>query len=323
MRVVAALGGNALLQRGEQAKAELQRRRVAEAARKLAELARDHELIVTHGNGPQVGLLALQSAAYTDVTPYPFDVLGAESEGMIGYLLEQALHNELPDRQVAAMLTQVLVDRADPAFAAPSKPIGPVYDEATAHRLAGDRGWTVKRDGDSWRRVVPSPEPQSIIELETIRTLVDLGAIVICAGGGGIPVVRNGAGRLHGVEAVIDKDLSAALLALELDADVLLLLTDVDGIQLDYGAPSARPLHQATPAELAALDLPAGSMGPKAEAARRFVQGGGEVAAIASLDSAGAALDGNAGTTVRDAELDRGRKEKRDGAEVGIPGGSP
>lgn len=242
---------------------------------------------------------------------------------MIGYLLEQALHNELPDRQVAAMLTQVLVDRADPAFAAPSKPIGPVYDEATAHRLAGDRGWTVKRDGDSWRRVVPSPEPQSIIELETIRTLVDLGAIVICAGGGGIPVVRNGAGRLHGVEAVIDKDLSAALLALELDADVLLLLTDVDGIQLDYGAPSARPLHQATPAELAALDLPAGSMGPKAEAARRFVQGGGEVAAIASLDSAGAALDGNAGTTVRDAELDRGRKEKRDGAEVGIPGGSP
>ena len=323
MRVVAALGGNALLQRGEPAEAELQRRHVAEAARSLAELAREHELIVTHGNGPQVGLLALQSAAYSDVTPYPFDVLGAESEGMIGYLLEQALHNELPDRQVAALLTQVLVDRADPAFETPSKPIGPVYDEATAHRLAGDRGWTVERDGDSWRRVVPSPEPQSIIELETIMTLVDLGAIVICAGGGGIPVVKNGAGRLHGIEAVIDKDLSAALLALELKADALLLLTDVDGIHLDYGTPSARPLRRATPAELAGLDLPAGSMGPKAEAARRFVQGGGGLAAIASLDSAGAALDGNAGTTVRDAQLDRGRKEKRDGSEVGIPGGSP
>jgi carbamate kinase len=323
MRVVAALGGNALLRRGEPAEAELQRQHVAEAARSLAEVARDHELIVTHGNGPQVGLLALQSASFAEVTPYPFDVLGAESEGMIGYLLEQALRNELPDRQVAALLTQVLVDPTDPAFGAPSKPIGPVYDEATAHRLAGDRGWTVERDGDSWRRVVPSPEPQSIIELETIMTLVDLGAIVICAGGGGIPVVKNGAGRLHGIEAVIDKDLSAELLALELKADALLLLTDVDGIQLDYGTPSARPLRRATPAEIAALDLPVGSMGPKAEAACRFVQGGGEVAAIASLHSAGVALDGKAGTTVRDAQLDRGRKEKRDGTEVGIPGGPP
>jgi carbamate kinase len=301
MRVVAALGGNALLRRGEPAEAELQRRHVAEAARILADLAREHELIVTHGNGPQVGLLALQSTAYTDVTPYPFDVLGAESEGMIGYLLEQALRNELPGRQVAALLTQVLVDRADPAFAAPTKPIGPVYDEATAHRLACDRGWTVKRDGDSWRRVVPSPQPQSIVELETIKTLVDLGAIVICAGGGGIPVVKNGTGRLHGVEAVIDKDLSAALLALELDADALLLLTDVDGIQLDYGTPAARRVREATPDQLAALDLPAGSMGPKAEAARRFVESHGQVAVIASLDRARAALDGHAGTTVRHA----------------------
>jgi carbamate kinase len=301
MRVVAALGGNALLRRGEPAEAELQRRHVADAARNLADLARDHELIVTHGNGPQVGLLALQSAAYTEIGPYPFDVLGAETEGMIGYLLEQALRNQLPDRQVAALLTQVLVDPDDPAFEAPSKPIGPVYDEATARRLAADRGWTVRRDGEHWRRVVASPEPQSIIELETIRTLVDLGAIVICAGGGGIPVVKNGAGRLHGVEAVIDKDLSAALLALELQADALLLLTDIDGIQLDYGAPSARLLRDATPAGLTALDLPAGSMGPKAEAARRFVEHGGQFAAISSLENAPAAVEGDAGTIVRQA----------------------
>jgi carbamate kinase len=321
MRVVAALGGNALLQRDEPAEAEVQRRHVAEAARSLAEIARDHELIITHGNGPQVGLLALQSAAYAEVTPYPFDVLGAESEGMIGYLLEQALRNELPDRQIAAILTQVLVDAADPAFGAPSKPIGALYDEATAQRLAEERGWTVKRDGDRWRRVVPSPEPRSIVELETIKTLVDLGAIVICAGGGGIPVVKNGAGRLHGVEAVIDKDLSAALLALELKADALLLLTDVDGIQLDYGTPSARPLRNATPAELTALNLPAGSMGPKAEAARRFVERGGETAAIASLENARAALDGVTGTTVRHATPGKRGKVDRSGSEVGIPGG--
>jgi carbamate kinase len=298
MRVVAALGGNALLRRGEPADAEVQRRHVADAARSLAELARDHELIVTHGNGPQVGLLALQSAAYSEIAPYPFDVLGAESEGMIGYLLEQALRNEIPNRQVAALLTQVLVDPDDPAFKAPGKPIGPVYDEATGRRLAAERGWTVRSDGDRWRRVVASPEPQAIIELDTITTLVDLGVIVICAGGGGIPVVKNGAGRLHGVEAVIDKDLSAALLALELQADALLLLTDVEGVQLDYGTPSARPLHEATPAELAALDLPSGSMGPKAVAARRFVERGGQVAAIASLENARAALEGNAGTIV-------------------------
>jgi carbamate kinase len=323
MRVIAALGGNALLQRGEPAEAEIQRRHVADAARSLAELAREHELIVTHGNGPQVGLLALQSAAYIDVTPYPFDVLGAETEGMIGYLLEQALRNELPDRQVAALLTQVIVDSADPAFLSPSKPIGPVYDEATAHRLADERGWTVKRDGDRWRRVVASPEPKEIVEVETIRTLVGLGAIVICAGGGGIPVVRNGAGRLHGVEAVIDKDLSAALLALELEADALLLLTDVDGIQLDYGTPAARPLREATPDQLDALDLPSGSMGPKAEAARRFVERGGHLAAIASLERGLAALNRQAGTTVRHALPSKSPKETGNGSEVGIPGGSP
>ncbi len=299
MRVVAALGGNALLRRGEPAEADVQRRNVGTAARALAALAHEHELVVTHGNGPQVGLLALQSAAYDAVTPYPFDVLGAESEGMVGYMLEQALDNELPDREVAALLTQVVVDARDPAFAAPTKPIGPVYDEASAKRLERERAWAVHRDGKEWRRVVPSPEPEAIVELRTIATLVDLGVIVICAGGGGIPVVRDDAGMLHGVEAVIDKDLSAALLALELHADALLLLTDVDAIQLDYGTPAARPLRETTPRELAALDLPAGSMGPKALAARRFVERGGELASITSLESAAAALDGSAGTTVR------------------------
>jgi carbamate kinase len=299
MRVVAALGGNALLRRGEPAEAELQRRNVEVAARALAELAREHDLVVTHGNGPQVGLLALQSAAFPDVTPYPFDVLGAESEGMVGYLIEQALENELPGRQIAALLTQVVVDPRDPAFAAPTKPIGPVYDEATAKRLARERGWTVRPDGPAWRRVVPSPEPLEVVELATIEALIGLGGVVVCAGGGGIPVVRNGAGRLHGVEAVIDKDLSAALLARLLDADALLLLTDVDAIQIGYGTPDARPLREASPEELAALDLPAGSMGPKAEAARRFVDGGGGLASITSLESAAAALAGRAGTTVR------------------------
>jgi carbamate kinase len=299
MRVVAALGGNALLRRGEPAEADLQRRNVEVAARALAALAREHELVVTHGNGPQIGLLALQSAGYDAVPPYPFDVLGAESEGMVGYLLEQALENELPDRQIAALLTQVLVDPRDPAFAAPTKPIGPVYDQATATRLAAQRGWTVQPDGSGWRRVVPSPEPLEIVELRTIATLVRLGVVVICAGGGGIPVVKDERQSLHGIEAVIDKDLSAALLALELGADGLLLLTDVDGIQLDYGTPAARPLREATPDELARLDLPTGSMGPKAEAAARFVSRGGSFAAITSLERPGAALEGRAGTLCR------------------------
>ena len=302
MRVVAALGGNALLRRGQPASADAQRRNVEGAARALAPLARAHDLVVTHGNGPQVGLLALQSAAYTGVAPYPFDVLGAESEGMVGYLLEQALRNELPDRQIAALLTQVLVDPADSAFASPSKPIGPVYDRETAQRLAVERSWSVDRDGQGWRRVVPSPEPQSVVELDTVSTLVELGVLVICAGGGGIPVAKDATGRLHGVEAVIDKDLSAALLALELKADALLLLTDVEAIEVGYGTPGARPLRHTTAGELAALDLPAGSMGPKADAASRFVAAGGGLAAIASLNNAGAALEGRAGTTVREEE---------------------
>ena len=299
MRVVAALGGNALLRRGEPADAETQRHNVELAVRSLAGLAEQHELVVTHGNGPQVGLLALQAEAYREVPAYPLDVLGAESEGMIGYLLEQGLDNELPGREVCTLLTQVIVDPRDAAFAHPTKPVGPVYDAAVASRLADERGWAVARDGDGWRRVVPSPEPLRIVELSAIRLLVDAGVIVVCVGGGGVPVVSNGDGGLRGVEAVVDKDLAGAMLARALGADALLLLTDVPAVELDHGTPVARPLRHATPEQLRQLDLAAGSMGPKAEAAARFVEASGGMAAIGALEDAVAMLVGDAGTLVR------------------------
>ena len=299
MRVLAALGGNALLRRGEPADAETQRRNVAVAAAALARLAHGHELIVTHGNGPQVGLLALQSEAYRAVRPYPLDVLTAETEGMIGYLLERELRNELIAGEVATLVTQVVVHADDPAFEHPTKPVGPVYDQAEASALATQRGWSVASDDDGWRRVVPSPEPSRIVEIGPIRMLVDAGIVVVSVGGGGVPVVEDSGGGLHGVEAVIDKDLSAALLARELDADALLLLTDVAGVELDRGTPAARVLRSATPAKLRALRLPAGSMGPKADAAARFVEAGGRLAAICALEDATAALAGQAGTLVR------------------------
>ena len=298
LRIVAALGGNALLRRGEPLDAELQRRNVTRAVNALAAVAREHDLVVTHGNGPQVGLLALQAAAYHDVDPYPLDVLGAETEGMIGYLLEQGLGNELPGRDVATLLTQVVVNPRDPAFARPTKFVGPAYIEEEARSVASVHGWTVAPDGQGWRRVVASPEPQSIVELRTIRLLVESGVLVVCVGGGGVPVVASPDGALQGIEAVIDKDLAAALLARELGADVLLMLTDVPGIELDHGTPAARLLRRTTPHELRELDLPAGSMGPKAEAACRFVEHTGGVAAIASLDQALAALAGVSGTLV-------------------------
>jgi carbamate kinase len=300
VRIVVALGGNALLRRGQPMTAEAQRENVRIAAEQLAPVAEANELVISHGNGPQVGLLALQSEAYREVRSYPLDVLGAESEGMIGYLLDQELGNALPDRSVATLLTQVVVDELDPAFELPTKFVGPVYPEAQARRLARERGWTVARDGDSWRRVVPSPEPIRIVELETIRLLVDAGVLVICAGGGGVPVVEAD-GALHGVEAVIDKDLAASLLACRLGADALLLLTDVPAIVDGYGTDHARPISHATPTELRALGLPAGSMGPKAEAACRFAERTGGLAAVAQLDDAAAALEGRAGTLIRSA----------------------
>lgn len=298
MRIVAALGGNALLRRGEPLEADIQRRNSARAVEALAPLGREHELVVTHGNGPQVGLLALQALAYPEVAPYPLDVLGAESEGMIGYLLEQELRNALPGRPVATLLTQVVVDPDDPAFRRPSKPIGPVYEEAEARRLAAQRGWTVAPDGPGWRRVVPSPEPRAIVELEAIRLLVGSGVLVVCAGGGGIPVVAGPAGELRGVEAVVDKDLAAALLAELLGADCLLLLTDVRAVVRGFGSERAEPIGEATPEELRAERLDPGSMGPKVEAACRFVERTGGSAAIGALEDAAALAAGRAGTRV-------------------------
>ena len=298
MRIVVALGGNALLRRGEPADAATQRENVVTAVEALAGLAAEHELVVTHGNGPQVGLLALQGEAYRRVTPYPLDVLGAESEGMIGYLLDQELVNGLGGRPVATLLTQVIVDADDPAFSSPTKFIGPIYDQQEADALTADRGWTLRQDGRTWRRVVPSPRPRSIVELSTIRLLMEAGVLVVCVGGGGIPVVVDRNGRLRGVEAVIDKDRAAALLAYGLEADALLLLTDVEAIERGYGTPAATPISVATPAELRALGLPDGSMGPKADAAAWFTEATGGRAAIGALADAAAVLAGERGTTV-------------------------
>jgi carbamate kinase len=297
-RVVVALGGNALLRRGEPADAATQRANVVRAVRAVAAVARRHEVVVTHGNGPQVGLLALQAEAYADVPPYPLDVLGAESEGMIGYLLEQALMNALPGRPAATLLTQVGVDAADPAFAAPSKPIGPVYDEPAGRRLAAERGWALAPDGDGVRRVVASPRPREILELAAIRRLLEAGVLVVCVGGGGIPVTITPEGAVHGVEAVVDKDRAAALLAERLGADALLLLTDVPRVVAGWGTPGAVELDRATPAQLRQETFAAGSMGPKVEAACRFAERTGGLAAIGALDDAEAILAGRAGTQI-------------------------
>jgi carbamate kinase len=299
MLVVTALGGNALLRRGEPADVATQRSNVGTAVAAIAEVAAEHDVVVTHGNGPQVGLLALQGEAYEEVDPYPLDVLGAESEGMIGYLLDQELVNELGDKRVATLLTQVAVDADDPAFKRPTKPIGPIFDPETAARLAAARAWTLAPDGDGRRRVVASPEPRSIVELPTIRLLVEAGVIVVCVGGGGIPVLLDDHGRLRGAEAVVDKDLAAALLARSLEADALLLLTDVPAVEVGWGTPDARPLGAVTCDELGAIDFEPGSMGPKVEAACRFAEATGGVAAIGALGEAAAILRGERGTRVR------------------------
>ncbi|MFJ3979674.1 carbamate kinase [Streptomyces sp. NPDC090021] len=299
MRVVVALGGNALLRREERPDAAVQLANIRGAVSALAPLAHEHELVITHGNGPQVGVLALQSAADRSLSsPYPFDVLGAETQGMIGYWLLQSLQNALPERQVCALLNQTLVSAADPAFTDPAKFVGPVYDRTKAERLAAERGWTVKQDGAHWRRVVPSPRPQRVVETRLIRLLLNSGAVAVCAGGGGVPVIRDEQGQLTGVEAVVDKDLTAALLAEALDADALLLLTDVAHVSLGYGTPGAEPIGRATPAALRAQQFPAGSMGPKVDAVCRFVELTGGMAAIGALEDARAILDGDAGTVV-------------------------
>lgn len=298
MLVVIALGGNALLQRGQPLEADTQRHNIQTAARAIAAIAQTHTVIVTHGNGPQVGLLALQAEAYSRVRPYPLDVLGAETEGMIGYLMEQELRNCLPERQVVTLLTQVEVDAGDSAFAQPTKPIGPLYAKADAEHLAAERGWAIAPDGNGYRRVVPSPEPRRILELPTIQLLVQVGALVICAGGGGIPVVVDPSGVIRGVEAVIDKDLAAALLAIALKADALLLLTDVDAVYTNWGSATATPLREATPPQLRQQTFAPGSMAPKVEAACRFVEATHHLAGIGRLDEAAALLAGNAGTLI-------------------------
>lgn len=298
MRIVVALGGNALLRRGEPLTAENQRANIRRAASILAELAMaGHSLVITHGNGPQVGLLALQAAASAE-RPFPLDVLDAESAGMIGYVLQQELGNALRGRHFATLLTQVRVDPRDPAFASPTKPIGPVYDEATARRLAAERGWQIARDNDKWRRVVPSPRPLAILEIEVLTFLVDHGVIVICAGGGGIPVVELENGSIAGVEAVVDKDLASSLLARQLKADLMMLLTDVDAVYLHFGKPQARRLDCVTTSELSPAEFPAGSMGPKVTAAIEFAEASGKLAAIGRLEDAVDIVKGTKGTRI-------------------------
>jgi carbamate kinase len=306
MRILIALGGNALLKRGTSLTAAHQQAAIVAAAPSLAAIVRaGHQLIVTHGNGPQVGLLALQSAAGPVESALPLDALDAESQGWLGFAIELALRNASPPTtEIVTMLTQIEVAANDPAFATPAKPIGPVYTEAEARQLAAASGWSVAPDGIGWRRVVASPLPVDIIERRSITRLIEAGAIVICGGGGGIPVVQDSPGRWRGVEAVIDKDASSAMLARILGADLLVILTDVLGVYLDYGKPGARLIKAANPAALApyASDFHAGSMGPKVDAACDFANLTGKRAVIGALEDLASIIDGVAGTQIASCE---------------------
>jgi carbamate kinase len=301
MRIVVALGGNALLKRGEPMTHEVQRANIRVAAQALAPVAEKHQLVLAHGNGPQVGLLALQASAYKDVEPYPLDVLGAQTQGMIGYMIEQELGNLLPyEVPFATLLTMIEVDPKDPAFQNPTKFVGPVYEKEEADRLKAEKGWVFKQDGAKWRRVVASPLPKRIFEIRPIKWLLDQNTIVICAGGGGIPTMYEAEKKrwLTGIEAVIDKDLASELLARELEADLLVIATDVDGVYLDWGKPEQRKLGKVSVQELRAHPFPAGSMGPKADAAIQFVEKTGKRAAIGSLQDIEKIVAGEGGTIV-------------------------
>ncbi len=302
MRVVVALGGNALAKRGEPMTVDNQRANVRQACEALAPVAMDNELVVSHGNGPQVGLLSLQASAYDEESTYPFDVLGAQTEGMIGYFIEQELGNLLPfEKSLATILTMTEVDADDPAMSNPTKFVGPVYTDADAHRLAAERGWTVRQDGVHWRRVVPSPLPRRIFEIQPIQWLLERGAVVVCTGGGGIPTMyAPGEDRkLVGVEAVIDKDRSSAVLAKDLDADLLVIATDTDAVYLDWGTPQARAVADTSPEAIGEIDFPAGSMGPKVEAAAEFARSGpGRTAVIGSLADLTDIIAGTKGTRI-------------------------
>lgn len=301
MRIVVALGGNALLKRGEPMTAQAQHTNVRIAAAALADLARDHQIIVAHGNGPQVGLMALRAAAYAPETHWPLDILGAETEGMIGYLIEQELMNALPKgTDCATLLTRVEVDPADPAFDQPTKPIGPIYTADEARLMRAQHQWSMVTETDGhMRRVVPSPLPVAILGILPIRLLVEAGVCVICAGGGGIPVVRRPDGTMEGVEAVIDKDRTSALLAQTLRADMLLMLTDVGAVFRDWGGPKQAPIRQISADALDKISFAAGSMGPKITAACDFVRAGGALAGIGRLQDARAIVEDRAGTVVR------------------------
>jgi len=306
MKIVVALGGNALLKRGEPMTELVQRRNIRIAAVALVKLVHaGHTLVVTHGNGPQVGQIALQAAAGPIDGNYPLDMLGAESQGLIGYLLEQELRNLLPrDAMVATVLSQVLVSAGDAAFLHPTKPIGPIYEEAEAKALARSNGWVCAPDGAHWRRVVASPDPLEILQMPVIALLNERGVLVICAGGGGIPVIRNAAGKLEGIEAVIDKDMTSELLARTLDADMLLLLTDVDAVYLNYGTPDARPVSRMGPdPELPDGAFDAGSMGPKVEAATRFALATGKDARIGRIEDATDIVLDKLGTSIQAADI--------------------
>jgi len=299
--IVVALGGNALLKRSEPMTAEAQRSNVRTAARSLAPLAEHYNLVLAHGNGPQVGLLALQSAAYTDVEPYPLDVLGAQTQGMIAYMIEQELGNLLPfEKPIATILTMTEVDPKDPAFGNPTKFVGPQYPREEADRLEAEKGWVFKMDGELWRRVVASPEPKQIFELDPIRWLVEKGAVVICTGGGGIPTayLPDGTRTLVGSESVIDKDLASGLLATQLGADLFVMATDAAGVCTDWGTPQQALLQTITPDELDCYEFAAGSMGPKVEAACRFARSTGNRAAIGSLEDIELIVAGQAGTSI-------------------------
>lgn len=301
MRVVVALGGNALLKRGEPMTADVQRGNIKTAARALAPVATNHQLVLSHGNGPQVGLLALQAAAYKDVEAYPLDVLGAQTEGMIGYMIEQELGNLLPfEVPFATILTMVEVDPNDPAFQNPTKFVGPIYEKEDADKLAAEKGWVFKLDGNKWRRVVPSPLPKRIFEIRPVKWLLEHHTVVICGGGGGIPTMYlpNEDRKLVGVEAVIDKDLVSELLSRELDADLFVMATDVDGVYLDWGKETQRKLDQVTASELKAHNFAAGSMGPKVSAAIQFVERTGKRAAIGALQDIEQIVAGTAGTNI-------------------------
>jgi carbamate kinase len=301
MKLVIALGGNALLRRGEPMTAEVQRINIRNATRSLSPLVAEHQLVLSHGNGPQIGLLALQAAAYTRVEPYPLDVLDAQTEGMIGYMIEQELRNLVPrDVPFATILTMIEVDPADPAFTSPSKFVGPLYTRSDAERISSEKGWQFRQDGSAWRRVVPSPRPKRIFEIRPIRWLLEQGAVVICTGGGGIPVIyQPDTGRhLTGIEAVIDKDFASGLLAQEIGADLFVMATDVEGVYLDWGTPSARLIRETTSEELKSCVFPAGSMGPKVEAACTFTENTGKPAAIGALDDILAIVAGEAGTQI-------------------------